>query len=315
MSKWFKIIIANTLALVVLVGGLGILGFYIYENNKYISTDDARISANTINITALTAGKIVAWNVKPGDLVSNNSTLGTQQAISGSQAASAAGRPTSLNIVQDSSDDSVVKAQTTPDRSSGSTPAAPDGTGLPSGTSGGTGSASGTLPIPGTSGTAGSASGARAPFSNSTVPSQAPGTPGGTATVSPASIPIKAPIRGTIIQNIVDPGQIVAPGQPLAMIADLSKVYVIANINETKITDVKPGQSVDINLDAYPADKFTGRVEVIIRATASTFSMIPTGTTSGSYTKVVQKIPVQISIGTMGREILPGMSATVRIEK
>lgn len=255
MSKWFKIVVANVLVLFFVVGGLGLLGFYLYQKDRYITTNDARVSANTINITALTAGKIIAWQVKPGDKVKDNSTIGTQQTAAAVTPAAAGSKP-------------AVSARVA-------------ATGLPSTGTGSSGPLAAKPAVP----------------------------------APPAKLDIKAPIEGTIIQNIVEPGQTVMPGQPLAMIADLDKVFVNANIEETRIKDIKPGQYVDITLDAFPGETFSGRVVSFTRATASTFSLIPTGTTSGSYTKVTQKIPVQISIDTGGKEVLPGMSASVSIEK
>lgn len=257
MQRWFKIFLANFFIIVVFLGGLGALGYYLYDRDKYIATDDARVSANTINITALTPGKIVAWIVKPGDKVQANGVIGTQQTLTAGTSALQPSKPAlSTNLVQ--------KGLTT----------------------------------------------LQEPLD---IAAETPGTNVGQAVG--AKIDVKAPIDGTIIQNIVDTGQIVVAGQPLAMIADLNKVFIIANIEETKIRDVKPGQSVDIILDAFPGDTFSGTVQWFTRATASTFSMIPAGTTSGSYTKVTQRIPVQISIDTAGRVVLPGMSASIRIQK
>jgi len=71
---------------------------------------------------------------------------------------------------------------------------------------------------------------------------------------------------------------------------------------------------VDFTVDSFPGVRFTGRVQQIGEATAATFSLLPTRTTSGTFTKVVQRVPVKIAIDDyQGRRLLPGLSAVVRI--
>jgi multidrug resistance efflux pump len=123
---------------------------------------------------------------------------------------------------------------------------------------------------------------------------------------------IRAPISGMIIKKQANVGEILSVGQSLAYVADLSKLYVTANIEETKLEEVHPGQKVDIRLDQYEGEHFSGQVSSIGLASNSTFSIIPTST-SGNFTKVVQKIPVKISFDAAGRNLLPGVNAVVKI--
>lgn len=99
---------------------------------------------------------------------------------------------------------------------------------------------------------------------------------------------IKAPIAGKIIKKQGVIGENVAPGQVLMMIVDPEKLYITANIEETKLEKVKIGQVVDIKIDQFKNKKFTGKIKAIGNAANSAFSMFPssTGTT---FTKVVQK--------------------------
>ena len=125
---------------------------------------------------------------------------------------------------------------------------------------------------------------------------------------------IVSPASGTVIQSTAKVGQFVSPGQPLATIADLAHPYVSANISETRFRLVKLGAPVTITVDALPGTVLHGRVDQLGQATASTFSLIPAQTTSGSYTKVVQRIPVRIAlVGSAPDGLVPGMNAVVRI--
>ncbi len=125
---------------------------------------------------------------------------------------------------------------------------------------------------------------------------------------------ITAPISGQIIKLMAEPGQMVGPGQSLAIIADTEDLYVTANIEETSIQRVKPGQDVEISIDALQNKKVLGKVEEIGKATISTFSIISTQSSNGSFTKVVQLIPVKIRFPGINKlDLLPGMSVEVKI--
>jgi multidrug resistance efflux pump len=125
---------------------------------------------------------------------------------------------------------------------------------------------------------------------------------------------IKSPIAGTVIKKIGNVGEIGAPGSPVAMVADLKSLYITANVEETKLYKVKTGQDVDFTIDSIPGVEFSGQVVSIGEATVSTFSLLPSQSTSGNFTKVVQRIPVKIGIKSyQGQRLLPGMNAIVRI--
>ncbi|KYD10941.1 efflux RND transporter periplasmic adaptor subunit [Heyndrickxia sporothermodurans] len=130
----------------------------------------------------------------------------------------------------------------------------------------------------------------------------------------PVNMDIKAPANGTIVQTSGVKNTVVAAGSPLAISYDLTKLWVTANIEETKIDDVEIGQDVDIYVDAFPNTTIKGKVEEIGLATAGTFSLLPSNNASGNYTKEVQVIPVKISIDS-NLDLVPGMNVTVRIHK
>ena len=125
---------------------------------------------------------------------------------------------------------------------------------------------------------------------------------------------VKSPITGTVIKKIGNVGEIGTPGSPIAMVVDLKSLYITANIEETELHRVKQGQNVDFTIDSIPGVDFNGQVHSIGDATVSTFSLLPSQNTSGNFTKVIQRVPVKISIKSyQGQRLLPGMNATVRI--
>lgn len=123
---------------------------------------------------------------------------------------------------------------------------------------------------------------------------------------------IKAPISGVVIKKQGTVGEVVSPGQLLGMLVDPTKLYISANIEETKLNKLKPGQQVDIVIDEYQGQQFTGQLKSIGQATAATFSLLPTST-GGNFTKVVQKIPVKIEFTKMEVKFLPGTNAVIKI--
>lgn len=125
---------------------------------------------------------------------------------------------------------------------------------------------------------------------------------------------ITAPADGVIAVKSVNPGEIVAPGQPIFNITVLNDVWISANIEETDIGKVKVGQPVDFTIDAYPGQKFPGQVMEVGPAANSQFSLLPTENTSGNFTKVTQRLPVKIKVLDTGDYVLkPGMSAIITI--
>ena len=125
---------------------------------------------------------------------------------------------------------------------------------------------------------------------------------------------LKSPISGQVILSTAVVGETAAPGMSLAMIADTDGLYISANIKEGDIARVRTGQAVDLRVDAFGGRPFHGRVETIGRATASTFSLLPSQNGGGNYTKVVQVIPIKISI--LDRDdarFMIGMNAAIKI--
>jgi len=128
--------------------------------------------------------------------------------------------------------------------------------------------------------------------------------------------PIRAPEDGTVVIDDGVEGAFVTAGTPLAIAYDLSKVYVTARVDETDVDDVRLGQTVDIDVDAFPDAELTGTVREIQGGAAGEFSPFPRSNTAGNYQKVTQVIPVKIALDdTQGLALVPGMNVTVKIHK
>lgn len=107
---------------------------------------------------------------------------------------------------------------------------------------------------------------------------------------------IPAPISGYIAQKNVQVGDRVQTGQPLMALVPLRQVYVEANLKETQLKNVRLGQPVTIKADVYPAYTYYGKVDGIRAGTGASFSLLPPENATGNWIKVVQRVPVKISL-------------------
>ena len=225
-----KAILLIVVAVLILTIG-GIVAWYWYEGEHFVTTEDARVSANLVTISPEIGGKIVEWNVKEGDMVRAGDVLGRQDL------------GTMLN------------------------------------------------------------SGAINTATMATI---------GSIAAEKASI--KSPISGQVIRSSAVLGQMAVPGSNLAVVADIDQLFVSSNIEEGKIGHVRLGQTVELAVDAFPGVPFRGRIETIGRATASTFSLLPSSNSGGNYTKVTQIVPIKIHLlDTLGKPLLVGMNTSIRI--
>ncbi|TQM16371.1 efflux RND transporter periplasmic adaptor subunit [Pseudonocardia kunmingensis] len=129
-------------------------------------------------------------------------------------------------------------------------------------------------------------------------------------------MPVRAPADGTVAVNNAVEGTYVTAGTELAVAYDFSRIYVTARVEETDIVDVRPGQLVDISVDAFPGVDLTGTVRDVQGGAAGVFSIFPESNTSGNFQKVTQVIPVTIDIENAEElALVPGMNVTVKIHK
>ncbi len=129
---------------------------------------------------------------------------------------------------------------------------------------------------------------------------------------------ITAPSAGRVGRKSIEIGDRVQAGTPLMAIVDHDN-WLVANFKETQLENMKPGQPVEIKLDAFPNHTFTGRVDSISPASGAEFALLPPDNATGNFTKIVQRIPVKIvfdqkSIQGYDLRITPGMSAEVTVE-
>ena len=128
---------------------------------------------------------------------------------------------------------------------------------------------------------------------------------------------VRAPIAGVVGDRQVQVGQLVRSGTPLMSVVPLQSVYVVANFKETQIENFRPGQAVVVRPDIAHGLRLRGQVESLAPASGSEFSIIPTDTATGNFTKIVQRVPVRIRLdpGQEGLDLLrPGLSARVTVD-
>ncbi|WP_239241891.1 efflux RND transporter periplasmic adaptor subunit [Burkholderia mallei] len=108
---------------------------------------------------------------------------------------------------------------------------------------------------------------------------------------------IVSPVDGTVGQRSVQIGQQVGPGVPLMSVVQLRQVWVEANFKEGQLRHMRVGQPVRLESDLYGARvTYHGRVEGFSAGTGSAFSMLPSQNAAGNWIKVVQRLPVVISL-------------------
>jgi membrane fusion protein (multidrug efflux system) len=128
---------------------------------------------------------------------------------------------------------------------------------------------------------------------------------------------LTAPASGVVAKKSVEVGQLVQPGQPLFAVVPLADVWLTANLKETDVSNVKPGEPADFTVDACGGRHFSGHVQSIAPATGARFSMLPPDNATGNFTKVVQRIPVRVrpdSPVDPTCQLRPGMSVVVTIQ-
>ncbi|MFY0542938.1 HlyD family secretion protein [Brevibacillus sp. H7] len=211
-----KSVLTAILAGMILAGG-GVGYYYWYEGSHYVTTEDARVAGDIYRIMPRIAGKLIALQIKDGDMVVSDQIVGQQ-----------------------------------------------DTTNLP-----------GSL------------------LENAVL---------------------RAPISGTVMKTLAKTGEVVSPGQSVAMVVDESNLYISANVEETEIQRLQVGQLVDIKIDAFPDLKLTGHLAEIGRATNSTFALLPAINTSGNFTKVTQRIPIKVAIDSSESvHLWAGMNAEIKV--
>ncbi|MDG4884752.1 HlyD family secretion protein [Mesorhizobium sp. WSM4884] len=107
---------------------------------------------------------------------------------------------------------------------------------------------------------------------------------------------LKAPYDGVVGNRSVEQGDLVSPGQKLAVVVPMDKLYIVGNFKETQLGRLVPGEKVRITVDAIDGQTFEGTVSSLAPASGAVFSLLPPENATGNFTKVVQRVPVRIDV-------------------
>ncbi len=136
------------------------------------------------------------------------------------------------------------------------------------------------------------------------------------ASINLSNTVITAPRDGQISEASVRLGQFVTSGSQLMFLVP-SDLWVVANFKETQTNDIRVGQPVWFTVDALNRARLTGKVEELSPATGSEFSILRPDNATGNFTKIVQRLPIRISIDRgqpLAERLRPGMSVVTRVE-
>src|SRR5690606_25399625 len=128
---------------------------------------------------------------------------------------------------------------------------------------------------------------------------------------------IVAAESGKVSKIDLQNGQLVQAGQALFSLIPDNNTWVVANFKETQMENIRPGQKVEIDVDAFSKHKFEGKIESISPATGAKFALLPPDNASGNFVKTVQRIPVKITFSNPNDELMkllrPGMNVVVDV--
>lgn len=129
---------------------------------------------------------------------------------------------------------------------------------------------------------------------------------------------VLAPVDGRIGRRSVEVGARVQPGQQLVAVVE-DKVWVNANFKETQLAGLTPGQAVDLQIDALPNEHLVGRVDSFSPASGNQFALLPADNATGNFTKIVQRVPVKITLAPadvqrLTGRLVPGMSVVAEVD-
>jgi membrane fusion protein, multidrug efflux system len=137
------------------------------------------------------------------------------------------------------------------------------------------------------------------------------------AELNPSYTTLTAPVDGTVGVRTVTVGQYVQPGTQLMAVVPLHAVYITANFMETQLTNVRAGEPVTINVDTFAGVTVRGHVDSLAPASGQQFALLPPDNATGNFTKIVQRIPVKITVDKddpLAGRLRPGMSVEPTID-
>lgn len=335
-------------AAILAVAALAYFGWRWWEGRKYASTDDAQVGANVIPVLARVAGYVQRVTVDENDRVKEGQVLVTidpselQQRLTqaeaqltaaqvaagtGPGAGTAQAQAAAARASAQAAQSSIAQAQANADKARHDVerlrPLADQGIVSKQQFDAAQAAADAAEAQLATARHNAQAAQAQAQAAQAGVPTATSQVQAAEAAVAQARLQlqyttIESPAAGVVARKNVEPGQLVNPGQALMSVVPVQDVWVTANLKETQMAGVRPGDPAEITVDSYPGLTFRGRVESISPATGAQFSLLPPENATGNFTKVVQRIPVRIRLNPTGNPdvvLRPGMSAEVSIRK
>ncbi len=126
-----------------------------------------------------------------------------------------------------------------------------------------------------------------------------------------------APFDGIISKKSLEVGQYIQMGTPVCSAVDFKHLYVTANFKETQIEKMRPGQEVEVTVDAFPDVKLKAELQSFGGATGAKFSLLPPDNATGNFVKITQRVPVRVNITEYPKEmegiLVPGLSVEVNV--
>lgn len=127
---------------------------------------------------------------------------------------------------------------------------------------------------------------------------------------------VYAPVSGRVTRKNIEVGQNLEIGVPALALVDETEVWVVANYKETQLEKMSVGQKATLKIDAYPGTPLQGQIESFQAGTGSVFSLLPPENASGSFVKVVQRVPIKITLTAEEQKkvpLRPGMSVEATV--
>jgi membrane fusion protein (multidrug efflux system) len=125
---------------------------------------------------------------------------------------------------------------------------------------------------------------------------------------------ITAPVSGIVSKKNIQVGQLVQAGQSLFAIVKQQGMYITANFKETQMGDLRIGEKVDVNVDAFSDTTINGTIESFSGATGAKFSLLPPDNATGNFVKVVQRVPVRIKLDTTDNAFVQNLRAGMSVK-
>jgi membrane fusion protein (multidrug efflux system) len=307
----------------ILAGGL----YYWLATGDYVSTDNAQVKQDIVSVSAQVSGPVVSIAVKNGDRVKRGQVLFQidpapyRVALEQAEAQLAAARLQTTELKTQASGTGADITGAAADLEIKRRDLARQSTLLKEGFTTRSRYDDAVSEVRKSETDLANARARAANASAAIAPGQQPSIAAAQAAVDKARLDlqhtdVRAPFDGVIANSDrLQVGQAVAPGIGLLSLVHGTDAWIEANFKEKDLARMQPGQKVDIEIDAYPDQKFEGHVQSIGAGTGSEFAVIPSQNANGNWVKVTQRVPVRIAFdGEPSRQMIAGLSAVATVD-